>query len=111
MKRCGFILQQRADHLTEALDVDPGPVAAVDHAHRRRAGLHAQPGEVGDVLRRLTGEFTQVGEDKIIGSGEWMGTDGRRQVRYQVLTFRDGKIVDMQGCSSRREADRIARRA
>jgi hypothetical protein len=32
-------------------------------------------------------------------------------VRYQVLTFRDGKIVDMQGCSSRREAERFARRA
>ena len=56
-------------------------------------------------------EFTQFGEDTIIGSSEWMGTDGRRQVRYQVLTFRDGKIVDMRGCSSRREADRIARRA
>ena len=56
-------------------------------------------------------EFTQVGDDKIIGSSEWMGTDGRRQVRYQVLTFRDGKIVDMQGCSSRREAERFARRA
>jgi hypothetical protein len=55
-------------------------------------------------------EFTQVGDDKIIGSTEWMGTNGRRQVRYQVLTFRDGKIVDMQGCSSRRDAERFARR-
>ncbi len=55
-------------------------------------------------------EFTQVGEDKIIGSTEWMSTEGRRQVRYQVLTFRDGKIVDMQGCASLREAERFARR-
>jgi hypothetical protein len=39
-----------------------------------------------------------------------MGTDGRRQVRYQVLTFRGGKIVDMQGCRSRREAERFASR-
>jgi len=31
--------------------------------------------------------MAQVHDDKIIGSGEWMGTDGRRQVRYQVLTF------------------------
>jgi ketosteroid isomerase-like protein len=54
-------------------------------------------------------EFIQVGDDKIIGSAEWMGTDGRRQVRYQVLTLRDGKIVDMQGCSSLREAERFAR--
>ena len=54
-------------------------------------------------------DFTQVGDDKIIGSSEWMGSDGRRQVRYQVVTFRDGKIVDMQDCSSRREAEQFAR--
>ncbi len=55
-------------------------------------------------------QFTEVGKDKIIGSTQWMGTDGRRQERYQVLTLRDGKIVDMQGCTSRREAERFARR-
>jgi hypothetical protein len=55
-------------------------------------------------------EFIQVGDDKIIGSSEWMGTDGRRRVRYQVLTFRDDKIVDMQGCRSLREAKRFAAR-
>jgi hypothetical protein len=54
-------------------------------------------------------EFTQVGDDTIIGSSEWMSTDGRRQVRHQVITFRDGKIVDMQGCRSQREAERLAR--
>ena len=54
--------------------------------------------------------FMQVGDDKIIGSTEWMGTDGRRKVRYQVLTFRDDKIVDMQGCRSLREAKRFAAR-
>jgi hypothetical protein len=31
-------------------------------------------------------------------------------VRYQVLRLRDGKIVDIQGCGSRREAERVARR-
>lgn len=55
-------------------------------------------------------EFTQVGADKIIGSTQWLGADGRRQERFQVLTLRDGKIVDMQGCASRREAERFARR-
>jgi ketosteroid isomerase-like protein len=55
-------------------------------------------------------EFTQIGDDKIVGSTEWIGTDGRLKVRYQVLTFRDGKIVDMQGCSSRREAEQFARK-
>lgn len=54
-------------------------------------------------------EFTVVG-DKIIGSTAWTDTDGRRVERFQVLTIRDGKIVDMQGCKSRREAERFARR-
>lgn len=56
-------------------------------------------------------EFTQVGDDKIIGSTTWLGADGRRQERFQVLTLRDGKIVDMQGCMSRRIAERFARRS
>jgi hypothetical protein len=55
-------------------------------------------------------EYTIVGDDKIIGSTLWMAADGRRQERYQVLTVRDGKIVDMQGCRTRREAERFARR-
>jgi hypothetical protein len=54
-------------------------------------------------------EFTQIG-DKIIGSTVWTDDEGKRQKRYQVLTIRDGKIVDMQGCRSRREAERFARR-
>lgn len=54
-------------------------------------------------------EFTQIG-DKIIGSTQWQGADGRRHERFQVLTIRDGKIIDMQGCASRREAERFVRR-
>jgi len=54
-------------------------------------------------------EFTQVGDNKIIGSTQWMGADGRRHERFQVLTLRDGKIVDLQGCVSRRAAERFAR--
>ena len=38
-------------------------------------------------------EFTRIGSDRIIGSSEWMGTDGRRVTRYQVLTIRDDRIV------------------
>jgi ketosteroid isomerase-like protein len=53
-------------------------------------------------------EFTQIG-DRIIGTTRWIDADGRRGERYQVLTVRDGKIVDMQGCASRREAERFAR--
>jgi len=54
-------------------------------------------------------EFTQVG-DKIIGSTRWPDADGVPHERFQVLTLRDGKIVDMQGCASRRAAERFARR-
>jgi ketosteroid isomerase-like protein len=54
-------------------------------------------------------EFTWVGDDTLIGSAARVGSDGRRQVRYQVLRVREGKIVDMQGCGSRREAERVAR--
>jgi len=54
-------------------------------------------------------EFAQVGDDTIIGSTRWVDDDGRRVERFQVLTIRDGKIVDMQGCASRREAERFAR--
>jgi hypothetical protein len=54
-------------------------------------------------------EFTEVG-DKIIGSTHRLAADGRSHERFQVLTIRDGKIVDMQGCASRREAERLARR-
>jgi hypothetical protein len=55
-------------------------------------------------------QFTPVGDDKIIGSASWLGADGKRQERYQVLTIRSGKIVDMQGCATLREAERFARR-
>jgi ketosteroid isomerase-like protein len=64
----------------------------------------------GDRRIEIQPEFTQVGDDKIIGSTQWLGADGRRHERFQVLTLRDGKIVDMQGCASRREAERFARR-
>ena len=37
-----------------------------------------------------------------------MGAEGIPHERYQVLTLRDGKIMDMQGCASRREAERFA---
>jgi hypothetical protein len=55
-------------------------------------------------------QFTQIGDDKIIGSTRWLDDGGRRIERYQVITFSDGKITDLQGCSSRREAQRFARR-
>ena len=55
-------------------------------------------------------EFEQVGDDRIIGTSSWLDTDGRRQERFQVITLRDGKIADMQGFTSRRQARRFANR-
>ena len=55
-------------------------------------------------------EFTRVGDDVIIGSTQWVNERGERAERFQVLTLRDGKIVDMQGCATRRQAERFARR-
>ncbi len=55
-------------------------------------------------------EFVQVGDNKIIGSTQWLGADGMRHERYQVITLREGEIIDMQGCASRRAAERFARR-
>jgi hypothetical protein len=52
-----------------------------------------------------------VGDDRIIGSTTWLAADGRRHERFQVVTIRDGKIADLQGCASRREAERFARRS
>jgi hypothetical protein len=54
-------------------------------------------------------EFTAVGEDQIIGSTIWLDDVGGE--RYHVLRIRNGKIVDMQGCATRRQAERFARRA
>jgi ketosteroid isomerase-like protein len=123
-------LQAAADALNEgnpepfaSLLADDSEWRGVSHGHlwwKQTPACHG-PGEALDVMRhqirkrsdnrlQVQPEFTQVDEDTIIGSTEWMGTDGRRQVRYQVLRLRDGKIVDMQGCRSRREAERVARR-
>ena len=54
-------------------------------------------------------EFSVVADDRIIGSTVWLDENGTRVERYQVLTIRDGKIVDVQGCETRRQAERFAR--
>jgi hypothetical protein len=55
--------------------------------------------------------FARVGDDKVIGTAQLWGDDGKSRERNPVvITFRDGKIVDMQGCASRIEAEQFARR-
>ena len=55
--------------------------------------------------------LTQLGEDRVIGSAHWTGTDGvPTESNPVVITFQDGRIRDMQECASQREAEQFARR-
>lgn len=55
--------------------------------------------------------LVEVGNDKVIAAAHVMDDDGKRRDGSAVLiTFRDGKIVDMQDCRSQDEAERFARR-
>ena len=55
--------------------------------------------------------FARVGDDKVIGTAQLRGDDGKPRERNPVvITFREDKIVDMQGCASRLEAEQFARR-
>ena len=55
--------------------------------------------------------FACVGDDKVIGTAQLRDDDGKLRGRNPVvITFRDGKIVDMQGCATRVEAEQFARR-
>lgn len=71
-----------------------------------RYGIEAREGNpfVGEPT------LTQLGDDTVIGSWTAPAADGTEREMFQVLTFRDGKIVDMQDCSSRADAERFARR-
>ena len=72
--------------------------------------MQLQVGKRGGRTPRVRPEFSVVGDDRIIGSTVWLDDEGRRIERFQVLTIRDGKIADLQGCETRREAERFARR-
>jgi ketosteroid isomerase-like protein len=55
----------------------------------------------------------QVGDRLVVG-GRWTMEDGSSETAgrfFQVLTVRDGRIVDIQGCTSRRAALRYANRS
>jgi hypothetical protein len=57
-------------------------------------------------------QVAQVGECVVV-AGTWTTEDGSRGETgrfYQVLRVRDGLIVDIQGCASRRAAMAYARR-
>lgn len=52
--------------------------------------------------------------DRVVVGGRWTMDDGGSEAAgrfFQVLTVRDGRIVDIQGCTSHRAAMRYAQRA
>jgi ketosteroid isomerase-like protein len=58
-------------------------------------------------------QVDQVGDCVVVG-GRWTTADGSRETAgrfYQVLRVRGGRIVDIQGCTSRRAAMAYARRS
>ncbi len=49
--------------------------------------------------------LARADNDKVIGTAQLRDDDGKLRGRNAVvITFRDGKIVDMQGCATRIEA-------
>jgi ketosteroid isomerase-like protein len=70
-----------------------------------RANLQVQAGK-----RWRLDEVERVG-DRIVVGGGWTSEGGSRETGsfFQVLTVRDGRIVDIQGCKSLHEAKRVAR--
>ena len=63
----------------------------------------------GWTIENLT--LARVGDDKVIGTAQLRDDAGKVRGRNPVvITFRDGKIVDIQGCATRVEAEQFARR-
>jgi hypothetical protein len=71
--------------------------------------LRFQVKKTGGRAPQARPEFVVVGDNRVIGSTIWKDAEGKLHERYQVLTVRDGKIVDMQGFASKRQAGRFAR--
>jgi ketosteroid isomerase-like protein len=85
-----------------------GPDEARENFEMQVVKGTARPGTKAFALERVE----QVG-DRVVVGGRWTMEDGSHETAgrfFQVLTVRDGRIVDIQGCTSRRAAIRYARR-
>ena len=80
-----------------------GPEEARANFELRLRKASLRPGYAGVKLA----EIREAG-DRIMLGATWETQDGARGERaerfFQVVTMRDGKIIDIQGCKSRRDA-------
>ena len=81
---------------------------------RRNLELQVDKGQARPGVKRFALEqVAQVGECVVV-AGRWEMAEGSNEAEgrfYQVLRVREGLIVDIQGCTSRRAAMAYARRA
>lgn len=59
---------------------------------------------------RLPQEYEELDGGMVLAHSEWDVPEGGSESRHIVLTLREGRIADMQGFATRREALRFARR-
>jgi ketosteroid isomerase-like protein len=86
-----------------------GPGEARENLRRQVVKGEARPGVKEFSLEKVA----QVGECVVLG-GRWTMADGSGEIAggfSQVLRVRGGRIVDIQGCTSRRAAMAYARRS
>ncbi len=82
-----------------------GPDDARENFELQVVNGRARPGTKTFTLEKVD----QVGDRLVVG-GHWTMEDGPRETAdrfFQVMTVCDGRIVDMQGCTSRRAALRL----
>lgn len=86
-----------------------GPDEARENFNLQVVKGKARPGTKSFAIEQVE----QVG-DRVVVGGRWTMEDGESETAgrfFQVLTVRKGRIVDIQGCTSRRAAIRYAQRA
>jgi ketosteroid isomerase-like protein len=84
------------------------------HEARENFKLQVRKGNQHPGARSFTLEQLEQVGDRLVLGGRWTtdgGSDEEAGRFFQVLTVRNGRIVDIQGCRSHRAALRYLRRA
>jgi ketosteroid isomerase-like protein len=80
---------------------------------RPNLGLQVVKGKARPGTKEFALEQVDQVVDRVVVGGRWTMDDGSRETAgrfFQVFTVRDGRIVDIQGCTGRRAALRYAKR-